>query len=67
MMLLLLMCTLLQPLASHAASLPVAVPMSCRAEPHAAHTVHLAMSHHLDVSRPRRGRGWGARRALPSC
>ena len=33
----------------HAAPLPVDVPLSRRAAPHAVHTVHLAMSHHLDV------------------
>ena len=34
---------------TRAAPLPVVVPLSLRAEPHAVHTVHLAMSHHLDV------------------
>jgi hypothetical protein len=45
--LLLLSAQLLLP--TQSAPLPLDVPLSPRAEPHAVHTVHLVMSHHLDV------------------
>ncbi len=38
-----------KPPPSHTAPLPLDVPLSARAELHSVHTVHLAMSHHLDV------------------